>query len=201
MMLTGVATHALGRGRAATDSLPDAELIALAQQGDVDAYGALVRRYQRDARRVAAAIGGIGCADDAAQEAFVRAYKALKSFRAGAPFRPWLLTIVGNVTRNEYRANKRWTRRAERAAGTHLDVVAPSAEDTALAGHRRRDLQHALDALPARYRDVVVCRYLLDLTEQETASVLAIPTGTVKSRLSRALERLQRSLPSEVRDA
>jgi RNA polymerase sigma-70 factor (ECF subfamily) len=184
-----------------TDSLPDAELITRAQRGEVDAYGALVRRYQHDARRVAAAIAGLDHADDAAQEAFVRAYKALAGFRTGAPFRPWLLAIVGNVTRNEYRSTKRWLRRTEQAADARIGLAAPSAEDTALADHRRRDLRNALDALPARYRDVVVCRYLLDLSEQETANVLAIPAGTVKSRLSRGLERLQRSMPSEVHDA
>jgi RNA polymerase sigma factor (sigma-70 family) len=186
----------------ATDSLPDSELIERAQRGDVEAYGSLVRRYQRDARRVAAAIAGAATADDAAQEGFVRAYQSLARFRPGAPFRPWLLAIVANVTRNQYRGTKRWLRGVERASDQRTDcAVAPSAEDTALADHRRRRLWAALDALPARYRDVIVCRYLLDLSEQEAATVLGVPAGTIKSRLSRGLERLQRTLPSEVRDA
>jgi RNA polymerase sigma-70 factor (ECF subfamily) len=191
------------RGRATTDdSFPDSELIEQAKQGDLAAYGVLVQRYQQDARRTAAAIGGLAAADDAAQEAFVRAYRSLHRFRAGAPFRPWLLAIVANVTRNEHRATTRWVKRAERfGEGGGFAGVAPSAEDAALADRRRRDVWSALDALPVRYRDVVACRYLLDLTEEETAEVLGVPRGTVKSRLSRGLSRLQRSLPSEVRDA
>ena len=76
--------------------------------------------------------------------------------------------------------------------------LAPSAEDVALAGHSNGALRAAVDALPLRYRDVVACRYLLDLTEDETARVLGIARGTVKSRLSRALDRLERQVEREV---
>ena len=92
-------------GRSATD---DADLIESAKRGDVEAYGELVRRYQHDARRTAAAVAGVAVADDAAQEAFVRAYGFLHRFRPGAPFRPWLLTVVANVARNQRRSASRW---------------------------------------------------------------------------------------------
>ena len=179
--------------------LDETELIDRAKQGDVDAYAELVRRYQRDARRAAAAIGGAELADDATQEAFVRAYGFLHRFRPGAPFRPWLLAIVANVARNQRRSAGRWTR-ATRASGELgvASALAPSAEDVALAGHSTGALREAVDALPLRYRDVVACRYLLDLTEDETARVLGIARGTVKSRLSRALDRLERQVESEV---
>jgi RNA polymerase sigma-70 factor (ECF subfamily) len=191
------------RGRATTDASPsDSDLIEQTKQGDLGAYGELVRRYQRDARRTAAAVAGFDVAEDAAQEAFVRAYRSLHQLHPGARFRPWLLAIVANVARNQRRSAQRWARRAERSGEGRVDAgVAPSAEDSALAGRRRRDLHTALDALPARYREAVACRYLLDLSEAETAAVLGVPRGTVKSRLSRGLERLQRSLPSEVPDA
>ncbi len=186
-------------GRNVTD---DAELIERAKQGDVGAYGELVRRYQHDARRTAAAIGGVSIADDAAQEAFVRAFGFLHRFRPGAAFRPWLLTVVANVARNQSRSTHRWTR-ATRAPGEQgfAATTAPSAEDVAL--NRRRDgtVRSALDALPLRYRDVVACRYLLDLSEAETAQLLGIARGTVKSRLSRALDRLERQLDPEVHHA
>jgi RNA polymerase sigma factor (sigma-70 family) len=186
-------------GGSATD---DAELIDRAKRGDVDAYGELVRRYQHDARRMAAAVAGAGVADDAAQEAFVRAFGFLHRFRPGAPFRPWLLTVVANVARNQRRSVNRWTRAAQESGvrGEHA-IAAPSAEDDALTRHRRGDLRAAVEALPHRYRDVVACRYLLDLSEEETARVLGLARGTVKSRLSRALDRLERQLDSEVHRA
>jgi RNA polymerase sigma-70 factor (ECF subfamily) len=186
-------------GRSTTD---DAELIEQAKRGDVDAYGELVRRYQHDARRTAAAIAGVNVADDAAQEAFVRAYSFLHRFRPGAPFRPWLLTVVANVARNQRRSTNRWTR-ALRESGERSGaaVTAPSAEAEALARRGHGALRTALDELPLRYRDVVACRYLLDLSEDETARVLGIARGTVKSRLSRGLDRLERQLPREVHRA
>jgi RNA polymerase sigma factor (sigma-70 family) len=186
-------------GRNITD---DVELIERAKQGNVEAYGELVRRYQHDARRTAAAIAGVSLADDAAQEAFVRAFGFLHRFRPGALFRPWLLTVVANVARNQSRSTHRWTR-AARAPGERgiAATNAPSAEDVALTRGRDGTVRAALDTLPLRYRDVVACRYLLDLSEAETAQVLGIARGTVKSRLSRALDRLERQLDPEVHHA
>jgi RNA polymerase sigma-70 factor (ECF subfamily) len=183
-------------GRNATD---DADLIERAKRGDVDAYGDLVRRYQHDARRTAAAIAGVAVADDAAQEAFVRAYDFLPRFRPGAPFRPWLLTVVANVARNHCRSAGRWARALRRSGERGgQSVTAPSAEEEALTRRRSRDLRAAVDGLPPRYREVVACRYLMDLSEDETARVLGLARGTVKSRLSRALDRLERQLEREV---
>ena len=179
-------------GRAVTD---EGELIKLAKRGDVDAYGELVRRHQRDARRVAAAICGHGAADDVAQEAFVRAYRALGRFRDNAPFRPWLLAIVANLARNQRRSEARHERLTQRSVAGRVSVVAvPSAEDAALADSRREQLRREVDALPPKWRDVVTCRYVLDLSEHDTAIVLGVAAGTVKSRLSRALERLEQHL-------
>jgi RNA polymerase sigma-70 factor (ECF subfamily) len=189
-------------GRREGSVTDDVDLIERATQGDVDAYGELVRRYQHDARRTAAAIAGVGNADDAAQEAFVRAFGFLHRFRPGAPFRPWLLAVVANVARNQTRSSRRWTR-AVRAPGERGRIVTttPSAEDQALERRRDGTVRAALDSLPSRYREVVACRYLLDLSEAETAQVLGIARGTVKSRLSRALDRLERQLDHEVHHA
>jgi RNA polymerase sigma factor (sigma-70 family) len=190
---------AAASGGNATD---DVELIERAKQGDVDAYGELVRRYQHDARRTAAAVAGVNVADDAAQEAFVRAFDYLHRFRPEAPFRPWLLAIVANVARNQSRTTSRWTRAARASGERGAPVIAaPSAEDEALTRRREGTVRAALDTLPLRYRDVVACRYLLDLSEAETAQVLGIARGTVKSRLSRALDRLERQLDREVHHA
>src|SRR3984893_11399232 len=85
--------------------LDDTGLVALARQGDARAYAELVRRYQDIAFRTAWAIAGTTAeAEDAAQTAFVKAYRALGRFRSGAPFRPWLLTIVANEARTRRRS-------------------------------------------------------------------------------------------------
>ena len=179
--------------------LDDTELIDRAKRGDVDAYAELVRRYQRDARRAAAAIGGAGLADDAAQEAFVRAFGFLHRFRPGAPFRPWLLAIVANVARNQRRSAGRWTA-CNPASGSSASLPASHRRRRMYGAGRKqqRGVRAAVGALPLRYRDVVACRYLLDLTEDETARVLGIARGTVKSRLSPHLDRLERQVESEV---
>ena len=94
----------------------DAEAIARARGGDVAAYEELVRRYQDVALRTAYLVCPETDADDAVQEAFLKAYAALPRFRVGAPFRPWLLRIVANEARNRRRSAGRRTGLAQRAA-------------------------------------------------------------------------------------
>jgi RNA polymerase sigma factor (sigma-70 family) len=162
-----------------------------ARRGDARAYESLVEEHQAIAFRTAYLITGSAAdAEEAAQEAFVRAWLALKRFRAGAEFRPWLLAIVANEARNRVRSRKRRDGLAERAAGEL--VWQPPADDApALADSRLRE---ALAGLPERDRSVLACRYVLDLGEHETAEVLGIARGTVKSRTARALERLRGTL-------
>jgi RNA polymerase sigma-70 factor, ECF subfamily len=181
----------------------DASLVQRARAGSADALKELFDRHFRAVWKAAYRVtGSRALADDAAQEAFVRAFGFLHRFRSGAPFRPWLLAVVANVARNQTRSSQRWTR-AVRAPGERgLPATnAPSAEEEALSRRRDGTVRAALDSLPLRYRDVVACRYLLDLSEAETAQVLGIARGTVKSRLSRALDRLERQLDREVHHA
>jgi RNA polymerase sigma-70 factor (ECF subfamily) len=191
-----------------------ADLVRRARGGDTTAFGELVTMHQQAAFRVAYLVTGSAAdAEDAAQEAFVRAYLALGRFRDGAPFRPWLLTIVGNEARNRVRAR---TRRAtlperarlafgggERRSTSSRDVEAPSGalmagvpspEAVVLAGEAQADLRAAMERLDPDARRVVACRYLLGLSEAETAAVLGIPQGTAKSRLHRGLRRLRELL-------
>jgi len=181
--------------------LEDAELIARASKGEVMAYEELVRRYQDVAVRTAYVISPDGDAEDAAQEAFVKAYAALGRFRPGAPFRPWLLSIVANEARNRRRSSGRRAGLALRAAEDRpLGDAAPSPESAVLANETRAALLAAVNALRDEDREVIGARYFLDLSEAETADTLGIPRGTVKSRLSRALERLRAQLgPEEAR--
>jgi RNA polymerase sigma factor (sigma-70 family) len=177
-------------------ALTEAELLARAKGGDEDAYAALVRAHQELAFRTAVLITQDAAeAEEAAQDAFVKAWRALGRFRAGAPLRPWLLAIVANEARNRRRAAGRRAALAERAPrGAER---APSAESVAVAAGSRTALLDALGRLRADDRLVLGCRYLLELTEAETASALGVRVGTVKSRTSRALSRLR----EEVGDA
>ncbi len=140
-------------------------------------------------------------AEDATQEAFVKAYRSLKKFRAGAAFRPWLLTIVANEAKNRRKA-------AGRRAGLNLrsaneaarDLTSPSPEATVVATEKRTELLRAVESLREEERLVVSCRYFLELSEKETAAVLDCPEGTVKSRLSRAVGRLREMMAEEEDD-
>jgi RNA polymerase sigma-70 factor, ECF subfamily len=161
----------------------------------VVAYEELVRRHQDIARRTAHLIAPPAEADDAAQEAFVKAWIALPRFRAGAPFRPWLLRIVANEARNRRRSAGRRESLAGRAfAQRPSGDAAPSPEVAALRSERRATLLEALDSLRDEDRDIVAARYLLDLSEREAAEALGIPIGTAKSRLARSLRRLRAQL-------
>ena len=171
----------------------DARLVERARRGDVVAYEALVRMHQEIAFRTACVVAGsVGDGEEAAQEAFVKAWRALGRFRPSAPFRPWLLTIVANEARNRRRSTGRRAGLALRAAAERPSGdAAPSPEAAMLAGARRDSLLDALATLDDRDRTVIACRHLLDLSEEETAAALGVRRGTVKSRLSRALGRLR----------
>jgi RNA polymerase sigma-70 factor, ECF subfamily len=183
--------------------LEDAELIERARRGDVSAYEDLVRRHRQAAVRTAyLATGASAEAEDAAQEGFVKAYYALPRFRAGAAFRPWLLRIVANEARNRRRAAGRRVRLALRLAEDRSSGdAAPSPEAAVVAREDRRMLVEALSGLREDDRMVIAYRYLVGLSEEETATALGLPRGTVKSRLSRAMVRLREGLPPQTAGA
>ena len=178
--------------------LEDAELIELARDGDVRAYGDLVERYREVAFRTAYLIvRNAADAEEAAQDAFVKAYYALDRFRTTEPFRPWILRIVSNEARNARRSTGRRERLAIRSVERRgPGDAAPSSDAAAIANETRAVLLAALEMLPERDRMVIGYRYLLDLSEAETAVALGVRPGTVKSRLSRALARLREALPA-----
>jgi RNA polymerase sigma factor (sigma-70 family) len=171
------------------------ELIARARRGDTAAYASLVRLHQDVAFRTAMLITGHPQdAEEAAQDGFLKAWRALGRFREGEPLRPWLLTIVANEARNRRRAAGRREQLALRVASAAVVAAAGEEELDAIA---HDDLAAALGRLRPDDRLVLGCRYVLDLSEAETAAALGVARGTVKSRLSRALGRLR----EEVGDA
>lgn len=154
------------------------------------------------ALRVATTMMGTGGeADDVVQDAFVKAYTRLDQLDGRGTFRVWLLAIVANEARNRHRATGRRTALTLRVA-TPADARATDpAVDPVLAaeaGEARRRLAEAVADLPDREREIVALRYFAELTEAEAARVVGCPTGTVKSRLSRALVRLRSTLIEEV---
>ncbi len=197
---------------ASAPGVPDElALIRRAQSGDASAYEVLVRRYQDIAFRTAYLItGDAGDAEDAAQVGFLNAWRALHRFEPDparrtllrrrsataqpssplTPFRPWLLQIVANEARNRRVARGRHPTLALSAVEDRpADEPARSPEAAALAVERDTALLDALNALSPDDRLVITCRYVLDLSEAETAAAIGIPRGTVKSRLFRALRR------------
>jgi RNA polymerase sigma-70 factor (ECF subfamily) len=181
---------------ALTAARRESELVEAAKAGATDAYERLVVEYQRFAYRIAYMVTrDAGDAEEATQDAFVKAYRSLPRFRRGAPFKPWLLKIVTNEARSRRLSSLRHGEIAARAFGQGgAGASESSAEASVLSAEQRVLLLSAIDALPEKLRDVVSCRYLLELSELDTAAALGIRAGTVKSRLFRALERLEAHL-------
>jgi RNA polymerase sigma-70 factor (ECF subfamily) len=174
----------------------DAELIARAVDGDEVAFATLVDRHATLAFRAAyLVLRDADRAADATQEAFINVHRALGRFRPDEPFVPWLLAIVGNRARNLRRADWRrlaaWGRAADATAREPALRTAPSPEGDVVAAERRAAVVAAVDSLPQADRLVITCRYFAELGEAETAALLGVARGTVKSRLSRARQRLR----------
>jgi RNA polymerase sigma factor (sigma-70 family) len=173
--------------------LDDGTLVERARAGDAGAYEELVRLHSDIAFRTAYLLTGSAAdAEEVAQDGFVNAFRALGGFHAGAPFRPWLLSIVANQARNRRRAAGRRVRMELRTLSEARAASGPpSPEDVAEQRAMRQALLSAVESLDEDDRLVVSCRYFLELSSQETASALGIVEGTVKSRLSRALTKLR----------
>jgi RNA polymerase sigma factor (sigma-70 family) len=172
----------------------DVTLLARAHGADRAAFAELVRRHQQAALRVAAVISGsTEEAKDIVQDAFVEVHRHLGSYRGVGSVRSWMLRIVANRAKNEVRSRVRRLNREDR----HARLELRAAEGADLVAERvieQEALAAALCRLGTVDREVLGCRFVAGLSEAETAEVLGTPLGTVKSRTSRALERLQRQL-------
>jgi RNA polymerase sigma factor (sigma-70 family) len=172
----------------------DNTLLTRARADDRAAFAQLVMRHQRAALRVAAIISGSTSeAEDIVQDAFVDVHRHLGSYRGSGSVRSWMLRIVANRAKNHVRSRARRIRRDDREARLELRV-AEGADQVAERRIESESLVAALARLGTVDREVLACRYVAGLSEAETAEVLGTPAGTVKSRTSRALERLAREL-------
>ena len=169
----------------------DQALISAVLAGRTDAFEEIVIRYERAVYNLAVrTLRDSTEAQDATQEAFFKAYRALGSFRPGAKFSTWIFTICYRLCCDRLAKRKRFS-------GDELpDRADPSAGPAALA--ERNDealrLRAAIDALPEKYRAVITLYHLQGRQYEEIASVLNLPLGTVKTHLFRAKEQLRKAL-------
>ena len=172
----------------------DTDLVARARAGDLSAFGALVRRYQSSALRLATAISGsVDDAADIAQEAFVKAHRSLPKLSDPATVKGWMLRIVANEAKNNVRGRNRRRRRDE-TYGSWVVATPEDPEAAALTDDDARRLSAALGSLKVDDRQILAYRYFAGLSEIETATAAGVPLGTVKSRTARALVKLRAEL-------
>jgi RNA polymerase sigma-70 factor (ECF subfamily) len=172
----------------------DDELVRLARQGDTDAFDQLVIRHQAAAYRAAlAALRSPQDAEEAAQDAFVRAWSRLDRFRGDASFRTWLLTIVWNCALTRRRSLGRWWRR--HAALDHAtEVAAPDATVETPVRELRQHAANAIEKLSPKLRDALLLAQSGEYDYATTAAMLGIPVGTLKWRVSEARHKVRAHL-------
>ena len=184
-------------------SLSDEDLMARVAEEDERAFPELVRRYQgRVTNLVSRVLNDRECADDLAQEVFVRVFVHRRNYRRGSKFSTWLFTIAANLAKNEIR------RRVRRRNWFSLDALQEMLQDSApqladptegresrMEREQLRDaVGRAITAVPEKYRLSLVLRDIEGLSYEEIALALGIPGGTVRSRINRARSMLKRKL-------
>ena len=169
-------------------------LISRARGGDREAFGALVEKYRDNVYRLAYRMcGNAYDADEAAQEAFVAAWRALPNFRGDAKFSTWLYRLTTNAAIDVMRREKRHKAVGD---GEMVDLAddADSPQETVERTEQQEAVQKALATLSEEYREVLLLRYMEELDYAEIAEVLQLPSGTVKSRINRAKAALKAAL-------
>jgi RNA polymerase sigma-70 factor, ECF subfamily len=170
--------------------LDEAALVRRAATGDTAAWESLVGIHQEAVFRLAyLLLGDPEDAKDIAQETFLRAWRHLHRFDITRPLRPWLLSIGANLARNRRRSAGRYFAALQRAF--RQEPAPERMEEQSAHNHQARELWRAVQKLNELDQQIVYLRYFLDLSVAETAEILKVPEGTVKSRLSRALEKLR----------
>ncbi len=178
------------------DTTSERRLVEAAQNGDTKAFGQLVRIHQKRLfRYIYGLVRSFDTTEDVVQEAFVKAFTNIKTFRAEYSFYPWLSTIARNLAYNHvHREEKKESLDSlqEKGYDPQSEDLGPMA--SLLVGETDERFYKALMALPTKYRTVFVLRHLEDMDYAQIASYLKIPPGTVDSRLYRARQMLMEQL-------
>jgi RNA polymerase sigma-W factor len=181
------------------EHVEDTALVRRTLAGEQEAFSQLVERYKDPVYHVAfRMLGNAAEAEDVAQEAFVRAYTQLGTYKPEHRFSTWLLSIASHLAIDQLRRRRFLALPLEDVP--FLEWLADSEtgpEDAAIEGERQDEMQHLIQKLPSKYRAVVVLRYWQDLSYEEIATALQLTPALVKARLHRARELLARSLKDE----
>ena len=162
-------------------------IIARARRGDAGAFEQLVETYREQVYRIALRMcGNAADADEAAQEAFLAAWKGLPNFRGDSQFSTWLYQLTTHAAIDLMRREKR-----QIAAEDITEVTAPGPQQQAERRETQETVRDAILQLAPEYRQIVVLRFLEDLSYEEIGAALKLPSGTVKSRLNRAKAQLK----------
>ena len=176
--------------------MTDEELVALARQGDADAFDQLVARHEAAVYRAAlAALRVPEDAEEATQDAFIRAWRNLGRFRGESSFRTWLLSIAWNRALTRRRSVRTWFKRKAPVEETLVRGGA-SAHEIAQGAELRTHAARAIDALSPKLRDALLLAASGDYGYEEIGVMLGIPIGTVKWRVSEARRKVKQQLSS-----
>ena len=178
-----------------TSNIPDASLVARAQQGDLDAFNQLAQRYERQVYNVSfRMLGDPQLAEDATQETLLKAYRGIAKFR-GENLRAWLLRIASNTCNDFFRSRRgRQDLSLElltEESGVTWTSSDPSPEEEALRGELGLEIQRGLLTLPRDQRMVLILVDVEGMSYEEAAEAMVISPGTLRSRLSRARAKLR----------
>src|SRR5436853_930644 len=191
---TSSAVSSAIRMGAVTDSMSEAALVELVLAGDQDVFAVLVERYKDAVRNLAyRMLGNVTEAEDVTQEAFVRAYTQLATYKPTHKFSTWLLSIASHLAIDQLRRRRFLALPLEDVP--FLDWIADvgtGPEQSALEGEQQDEVQTYLQRLPGKYRAVIVLRYWYDFSYEEIARTLNLTPALVKARLHRARELLAR---------
>lgn len=182
------------RSGSIAESMSDSELVSLVLDGDANVFASLVERYKDAVQNLAyRMLGNVTEAEDVTQEAFVRAYTQLATYKTTHKFSTWLLSIASHLAIDQLRRRRFLALPLEDVPFLEWIVdgnVGP--EQSVLRGEQQDEIQHYLQKLPSKYRAVIVLRYWHDFSYEEIAEALKLTQPLVKARLHRARELLGR---------
>ncbi len=173
----------------------DIELVKESLDGDKEAFGVLVTRYQKMvARTIKGMLGDTVYAEDIGQEVFIKLYNSLSEFRGEAKLSTYIQRIAVNLTLNEIKRRKRFLSMFSQAGNSEMHEFDIPGHSTEARDEASEIVNKAMLALDPKFRIIVAMRMLQGYSTKETAEILDLPLGTVLSRLSRAQEQLKQIL-------